>query len=77
MTLVGTVKRNKTFLPCNLQPTKERPVYSTKLAYHGDATVCSYVSKKKKYMHMSGEVEKTPISCARDNKILLQNKTRC
>ena len=65
MTLVSTVKKIKRLLPSNMQPTKERPVYSTNFAYHRDATVCSYVPKKKKgvvnlsSMHMSGEVEET------------------
>ena len=65
MTLVGTVRKNKRFLPSNMQPNKERPVYSTNFAYHLDATVCSYAPKKKKAvvllssMHMSGEVEET------------------
>ena len=66
MTLVTSVKKtNKILLPCNMQPTKERPVYSTNFAYHGDATVCSYVPKKKKgvvilsFMHMSGKVKET------------------
>ena len=49
-----------------MQPTKKRPVYSTNFAYHCDATVCSYVPKKKKAvmllssMYMSREVEVTP-----------------
>ena len=65
MTLVSTVKKNKRLLPHNMQPTKERPVYSTNIAYHRNATVCKYVPKKKKgvailsSMHMSGEVEET------------------
>ena len=63
ITLVGTVRKNKRFLPSNIQPSKETPVYSTNFAYHRDATVCSYVPKKKKAvvllssMHMSGKVE--------------------
>ena len=65
MTLVGTVRKNKRFLPRNMQPTKKRPNYATNFAYHRDATVCSYVPKKKKAvvllssMHMSGEVVET------------------
>ena len=63
MTLIATVRKNKRFLTSNIQPTKERPVYSTDFDYHRDATVCSYVPKKKKAVvllpsiHMSGEVE--------------------
>ena len=65
MTLVGTVRKNKRFLPSNMQSTKKKPVNSTNFAYHRDATVCSYVPKKKKAvvllssMHMSAEVEET------------------
>ena len=83
MTLVGTVRINKRFLPSNLQPTKKTPVYSTNFAYHRDATVCSYVPKKKKavvllaFMHMSGEAEETQSAKPEDNKILQQKKRRC
>ena len=48
MTLVGTVRKSTRFLPRNMQPTKERLVYSTNFAYHRDATVCSNVQKRKK-----------------------------
>ena len=65
MALVGTVRKNKRFLPSNMKPTDERPVYSTNFAYYRDATDCSNVPKKKKAVvllpstHMSGEVEET------------------
>ena len=80
MTLVGTVRKNKRFLPSNMQPTKERPVYSTNFAYHRDATVCAYVPKKKKAvvllssMHMSAEVEET--QSAKPEIIKYYNKTK-
>ena len=48
MTLVGTVRKNKRFLPASMQPNKDRSVYSTNWAYSKDATLCSYVPKKKK-----------------------------
>ena len=80
MILVGAVRKNKNFLSSNMQPTKERPVYSTNFAYHRDATVCSYVPKKKKAvvhlssMHMSGEVEET--QSAKLETINYYNKTK-
>ena len=80
MTSVGTVRKNKKFLSSNMQPTKERPVYSTNFAYHRDATVCSYVPKKKKAvvllssMHMSAEVEET--QSAKPEIIKYYNKTK-
>ena len=79
MTLVGTVRKNKRFLPSNMQPTKESPVYSTNFAYHRDATVCSYVPKKKAVvllssMHMSAEVRET--QSAKPYIIKYYNKTK-
>ena len=80
MTLFGTVRKNKKFLPSNMQSTKEKPVYSTNFAYHRDATVCSYVPKKKKAvvllssMHMSAEVEET--QSAKPEIIKYYNKTK-
>lgn len=47
MTLVGTVRKNKRFLPPNMQPLKERAINSTNFAFRKDATPCSYVPKKK------------------------------
>ena len=76
MTSVGTVRKNKRFLPSNMQPTKERPIYST----NRDATVCSYVPKKKKTvvllssMHMSTEVGET--QSAKPEIIKYYNKTK-
>ena len=63
-----------------MQPTKKRPVYSTNFAYHRDATVCSYVPKKKKAvvllssMHMPAEVEET--QSAKPEIIKYYNKTK-
>ena len=62
-----------------MQPTKERLVYSTNFASHRDATVYSYVPKKKKAvvllssMHMSGEVEETQSA---KPEIIKYNKTK-
>ena len=47
MILIGAVRKNKRLLQRNMQPNKERPVSSTNCAYDRNATVCSYVSKKK------------------------------
>ncbi|KAL4123045.1 hypothetical protein QTP88_015277 [Uroleucon formosanum] len=61
MTLVGTVRKNKRFLPPNMQPSKERAINSTNFAFRKDATLCSYVPKKNKSvillstMHMTDE----------------------
>lgn len=63
-----------------MQPSKERPIYSTDFAYNRDATVCSYVPKKNKSvvllssMHMTGEVEAT--QSAKPEKSKYYNKTK-
>lgn len=65
MTLVGTVRSNKTFLPPNMQASKNREIFSTNFAFRNNCTVCSYVPKKKKAviflssMHMQGEISDT------------------
>ena len=80
MTLVGTVRKKKKFLPRNMQPAKERPIYSTNFAYYRSAIVCSYVPKKNKSvvllssMHMTGEVEATLL--AKLEIIKYYNKTK-
>lgn len=61
--MVGTVRKNKTFIPGNMQPHKNRKQYSTEFAFNKEATLCSYVPKKNKAvvmistMHSSNEVE--------------------
>ena len=63
-----------------MQPTKKWLVCSTNLAYHRDATVYSYVLKRKKAvvllssMQMSGEVEET--QSAKPEIIKYYNKTK-
>lgn len=63
MTLVGTVRKNKRCLPANMQPHKDRAVFSTNWAFGKEATLCSYVPKKRKAvvmmssMHMKPEVQ--------------------
>lgn len=66
MTLVGTLRRNKRFLPPTMQPSKDRALLSTNFAFRDDVTICSYVPKKKKSvillssMHMLPVVDETP-----------------
>ena len=65
LTLVGTVRRNNTFLSPNMQPSKDRPLNSTNFAFRKRATLCSYVPKKKKAvillstMHYIANVEQS------------------
>lgn len=80
MTLVGTVRKNKRFLPPNMQPSKTRAIYSTNFAFRKEATLCSYVPKKNKSvivissMHMVPEVEQT--NTAKPKIISYYNQTK-
>lgn len=80
MTLVGTVRRNKRFLPPNMQPSKTREIFSTNFGYRKDVTVCSYVPKKNKSvillstMHTSPDVDQPPLS--KPEIIKYYNKTK-
>ena len=48
LTLLGTVRRNKTFLPPNMQPSKDRPLNSTNFAFRKRATLCSCAEEEEK-----------------------------
>lgn len=80
LTLVGTVRKNKTFIPSNMQPNKNRVIHSTNFAFTEGATICSYVPKKNKSvillssMHTTGEVEDTVT--AKPEIIKYYNKTK-
>jgi Transposase IS4 len=80
MTLVGTVRKNKRFLPFSMQPSRNRLLYSTNFAFSKEATLCSYVPKKKKAvvmlstMHMTPMVEDTETS--KPEIITYYNKTK-
>jgi len=52
MTLVGTLRKNKHFLPSNMQASKTREVFSINFAFQKDVIVCSYVLKKNKSVIM-------------------------
>lgn len=63
MSLVGTVRKNKKFLPSSMQANNKRDVHSTNFAFNSIATLCSYVPKRNKAvvllstMHMTGEID--------------------
>lgn len=80
ITLVGTLRKNKAFLPTNLQAAKDKPINSTIFAFNQDATLCSYVPKKNKCvillstMHTTGQVDDTIV--AKPEIINYYNKTK-
>lgn len=63
LTLVGTVRKSKRFLPPSMLPSRDRAVKSTNFAFQEKTMLCSYVPKKNKAvvllstMHSKPEVE--------------------
>ena len=47
LTIVGTLKKNKPYIPPIMGPNKSRELYSSIFAFHENITMCSYVPKKK------------------------------
>lgn len=80
LTLVGTVRKNKRFIPAVMLASKERAIHSTNFAYNKDATLCSYVPKKNRAvlllstMHSTGVIEST--DAAKPEIITYYNSTK-
>lgn len=65
ITKVRSVRENKKLFLINMQPNKEKPLYSTIFAYSRNSTIYSYVPKKTKagrptfiyvYLRRSGRI---------------------
>jgi Transposase IS4 len=80
ITLVGTVRKNKRFLPINMLPNKTRSILTTNFAFRKNLTLCSYVMKKNKAVIMLSSMHLTPqIEESADHKldiIKYYNKTK-
>lgn len=50
ITLVGTVRKNKTFLPLKITEMKKKPILYSEFLFTNDLTIVSYVPKKNKYV---------------------------
>ncbi|XP_031343697.1 piggyBac transposable element-derived protein 3-like [Photinus pyralis] len=48
LTLCGTLRRTKTFLPTEFLPSRKQPVYSSIFAHQPEVTMVSYVPKQNK-----------------------------
>jgi hypothetical protein len=48
LTIVGTLRTNKAFIPSEMQTSKFREVYSTVFGFSEKGTLCYYVPKKNK-----------------------------
>lgn len=52
LTITGTLKKNKPYIPKAMLPDKTRPVYSTIFGFKDKVSMCSYVPKKNKAVVM-------------------------
>lgn len=48
ITIVGTIKKNKPYIPSVMGANTKRDQYSTVFGFHEKVTMCSYVPKKNK-----------------------------
>lgn len=48
LTIVGTLRKNKPYIPKQMAPHKSREEYSTLFGFHEHVALCSYVPKKNK-----------------------------
>lgn len=77
LTVVGTVRRNKRFLPNSFKTGKHLGLYDSEFAYNGAPTVVNYQSKRRKSvillstMHDTGVVDRTPENQKKKPEIVL------
>lgn len=81
LTLLGTLRKNKPYIPKEMQPAKQREIYSTVFGFRGNITICSYVPKQNKAVillsseHHDSGVDITTV--ARKPKMILDyNRTK-
>lgn len=48
LSIVGTLRQNKTFIPPKLKECKKVPLYTSQFAFTNDATLVSYIGRKNK-----------------------------
>lgn len=59
LTLVGTIKKNKTCIPKEMLADKSREPLSTMFGFHENVTICSYVPKKNKAVTLISTLHNT------------------
>lgn len=81
LTLVGTLRKNKPYIPKEFLPSKNREVTSTLFGFRDEGTLCSYVPKKNKAvvllssMHTTAEIDDTA-KAKKPEIILYYNSTK-
>lgn len=80
LTVVGTLKKNKPYIPQEMKASKTRGLLSTVFGFHEKVTMCSYVPKKNKAVILLSTMhDDDTISDAIHQKpemILFYNKTK-
>ncbi|KAK7099729.1 piggyBac transposable element-derived protein 4-like isoform X2 [Littorina saxatilis] len=77
LTVVGTVRGNKRFLPNSFKTGRHLGLYDSEFAYNGATTVVNYQSKRRKSvillstMHDTGVVDRTPENQKKKPEIVL------
>ncbi|GFN87953.1 PiggyBac transposable element-derived protein 4 [Plakobranchus ocellatus] len=56
LTLIGTIKRNKTFLPTDFQEKKALGLHESKFLFRNETTLVSFQSKRNSAMHNKAAV---------------------
>lgn len=79
LTIVGTLKRNKPYIPREMAPSNSREILSTVFGFQPNVTICSYVPKKKKAVILLSTMHHDIVTSGIKNKpemILFYNKTK-
>ena len=80
MTMVGTVKRNKAFLPKEFQAKKSLALYDSKFVFRKESTLVSYQSKRQKNVILLSTMHNDPETADSEMKkpeiVLKYNETK-
>lgn len=81
LSFLGTLRKNKACIPKEMQPSKEREIFSTLFGFHDNVTICSYVPKRNKAvlllssMHHDIAID-TTMAAKKPDMILDYNRTK-
>lgn len=82
LTVVGTVRRDKPFIPVDFVNTSRRAVHSSLFAFQKDKTIVSYIPKRNKCvllissMHMNSEIDESSGDLQKPQIISFYNSTK-
>jgi len=59
MTMIGTIRKNKTLIPHTLLDVKDKPLFSSTFAFTTDTIMVSYIQQKNKCVNLQNTLHKT------------------